>query len=228
MEEDLHYNLHTFETLCLTKQFEKASAFFNERKMDNSHLDKALVKVSKYGLVDAVDYLLKKGADIHTSNDIALSEACAGEHLELVKFLVQNGADVCADESIALCNTCRRGYLDIVKFLVANGADVTARDNLPIVWAHYHDQFEVVKFLLDNGADGSFLPPDTKREISFCKKMEKKRRVWAANKIGSWWIPICHNLVDTEDGKTRLRKPDEVVETRMMKKAWKRVEEMCK
>jgi ankyrin repeat protein len=49
---------------------------------------------SGHGNLPLVELLVKKGADIHHWNDMVLSSAVYGGHLDVVKFLVNNGADV--------------------------------------------------------------------------------------------------------------------------------------
>jgi hypothetical protein len=106
-----------------------------------------------------------------------------------------------------LGDAAKKGRLDMVKFLVENGA---RNFNTAVVTASENGNVEVVKYLVDQGVEHVFTPHE-KKWLSFCEKVENKRRVKAVNTIGSWWIPFCYDL-NRECGR------------RMMERSWKRVE----
>ncbi|XP_071133926.1 protein phosphatase 1 regulatory subunit 12A-like isoform X47 [Mytilus edulis] len=90
---------------------------------------------------DEVLQLLKKGADINTSNIdglTALHQACIDDNLDMVEFLVQHSADVdvCDNEGwTPLHATASCGFTEIARYLIKEGANVAAVNNdgdLPI------------------------------------------------------------------------------------------------
>ncbi|XP_014261423.1 protein phosphatase 1 regulatory subunit 12A isoform X2 [Cimex lectularius] len=89
----------------------------------------------KAGDKEEIQRLLKKGADIHTSDVdglTALHQACIDDNLDLVEFLVENGADVNKGDNegwTPLHATASCGFLSIAKYLIENGANVAAVNN---------------------------------------------------------------------------------------------------
>jgi len=160
---------------------------------------------SQFGHLEVVKFLFEKGVDIHADNELSLRWASAKGHLEIVKFLLEKGAVI--DSAIEFA--CFGCHLELVKFLVEKGANV----NFGLRNARFTKHFEIARFLIQKGADRSLLTRKTMRYVSFCEKVENRRRIAAANKIGSWWIPICYDL-NRECGK------------RMMERSWTRVEAM--
>ncbi len=75
-------------------------------------------------------------------------------YLDAVKFLVDKGADVQAYDNYAICLAAQNGHLDMAKFLVDRGADVQADNNYAVLHASKHGHLDMVKFLIDKGADG--------------------------------------------------------------------------
>jgi ankyrin repeat protein len=160
---------------------------------------------SQFGHLEVVKFLVEKGADIHADHELSLRWASAEGHIEVVKFLLEKGAVI----DYAIEFACFGCHLEVVKFLVEKGADV----NVGLRNTRFTKHFEIAKFLVKKGGDRSLLSKKTIRYVSFCEKVENRRRIAAANKIGTWWIPICYDL-NRECGK------------RMMERSWKRVEEM--
>lgn len=84
---------------------------------------------------DEVDRLIRRGADIDTTNVdglTALHQACIDDNLEMVEFLVQRGADVNRGDNegwTPLHATASCGFLSIAKFLLDHGASVSAVNN---------------------------------------------------------------------------------------------------
>jgi FOG: Ankyrin repeat len=52
-------------------------------------LNESLFMASQNGHLEVVEYLVEKGADIHTEDDEALCWASTNDHLEVVKYLVE-------------------------------------------------------------------------------------------------------------------------------------------
>lgn len=167
-----------------------------------------------YGHLEVVKVLCEHGA---TQDIIDLQEpyfqAIIYGYLSVVKFLFATNTDMPLYNDRGICLASNYGHFEIVKFLYTVGANVQAHDNLPMVYATYSYHFDIAKFLYQRGASIKFASQEGKRYLQFCDKMEAKRRIWAVNKIGSWWIPICYDL-NRDCGK------------RMMEKGWNRIEDM--
>jgi ankyrin repeat protein len=161
------------------------------------------------GQLQVAQFLFEKGTNVNDTAGkyTALEGACIGGYIEIIKFLFENGALI--TDHRAFQAACKYGHFEIVKFLVEKGADV----NVGLRNTRFTKHFEIARFLVQKGADRSLLTRKTMRYVSFCEKVENRRRIAAANKIGTWWIPICYDL-NRECGK------------RMMERSWKRVEEM--
>jgi len=71
----------------------------------------ALIKVSEYGKLEAVKYLVSVGADDFNS---ALIKASECDNLEVAKYLVSLGADVF---NSALIKASEFGHLEVIKYL---------------------------------------------------------------------------------------------------------------
>ena len=161
--------------------------------------------------LEVVKFLVEKGAKVRVYQDLPFRTAVNRGYFDLVKFLVEKGSDVNIDDNYAICTASSIGHLDIVKFLFENGADVTARDNYSVRNASLNGWYEIVHYLVENGADKHLISEKDKRYFALLKRRDTR----AANKIGSWWIPICY------DPKRECGK-------RMAERSWKRVEEMFK
>src|SRR5437016_611167 len=115
--------------------------------------DDALIEASKAGQLEAVQQLLKEGADVHSTDDWALRWASHYGHLEVIKVLLKSGANVHAQNDLALRMASDNGYLDIVKVLLKASANVHAFDDAALKSASMNGHLEVAKELLKAGAD---------------------------------------------------------------------------
>ena len=106
-----------------------------------------------------------------------LITACVKGDLERVKVLVSQGVDVRAYD-YAVRYASYYGHLEVVMYLVSQGADVR----------------EVVMYLVSQGAPTTNISKEVRHYISFCQKMEEKRKIRAQKKIYFWWIQICYDL----------------------------------
>ncbi len=115
--------------------------------------DKGLRWASANGHLAVVKYLVERGADIHTDNNIALSFASENGHLPVVKYLVKNKADIRADNDYALRHASEYGHLPVVKYLVERGADIHALNDDALRIASYNGHLPVVKYLVEHKAN---------------------------------------------------------------------------
>jgi len=60
---------------------------------NNNDIDQLLSASAANGLLDFVQFLVSKGANIHANNDDAIRVSAKHGHLEIVKFLMAKGAD---------------------------------------------------------------------------------------------------------------------------------------
>jgi ankyrin repeat protein len=112
-----------------------------------------LREAARNGNLDAVEFHIDNGADVHEGMDQPLHSASEYGHLDVVRFLLANGADIHADSDYALQLASMNGHLETVKFLLENGANIHADDDIALTWAVEHGHLEVVKFLISSGAD---------------------------------------------------------------------------
>src|SRR5574343_216728 len=102
----------------------------------------------EYGILDAVKYLHRKGANIN----VPVYKAVRKGHLDIVKYLHKNGADITAYNNYAVLIAAMKGELATVKYLHKNGSDITVNSNYAVRWANIYGHKKVVKYLLANGA----------------------------------------------------------------------------
>lgn len=115
----------------------------------------ALVWASLYGHREAVELLLKHGADINCGDGLqntALSAACSEGHEGIAKFLLTSGANITDG---CLTGACTGGYRQIVHMLLEYGVDTNAGDGSALQYASNRegDDETIVSMLLKNGAD---------------------------------------------------------------------------
>ncbi len=113
----------------------------------------SLTEAAEAGYLDIVEYLIKKGADVHAVNDRALRFAAREGHLAVVQYLVSQGANIHAYDDAAVNFAATHGRLATVKYLVEQGADVHAGDDIAVRMAAEKGHLDVVKYLVSEGAD---------------------------------------------------------------------------
>jgi ankyrin repeat protein len=187
--------------------------FLADKGIVHTNNDYALIWAASSGHLEVVKYLVEKGLDIHFKDDNALIWAASNGHFEVVKYLVEKGADIHAKDDQPCQYACVFGHFKIAKYLLEKGAHIHAGNDYGFRRACHNGHFQVSRFLIEKGCDISLIPEIDRnkvmRYITLCGKVEKR----AANKIGSWWIPICYDL-NRECGK------------RMMERSWERVKAM--
>ena len=116
-----------------------------------------------FGKVDAVRFLLNRGADANARSGNAMANtplhaAAAGRAPDVIQVLIDHGANVNARQHggwTAMHASAQNGDLESAKALVAGGADVGARaDNnqCPLDLALTKGQQAMVEYLEANGA----------------------------------------------------------------------------
>ena len=109
---------------------------------------------NRYNLftVNTVEYLIKKGANIHVNDGYALKYSAEHGHLDIVKCLIKNGANIHAGGDYALISSAASGHLDIVKYLIENGANIHAGGDYALRYSERNRHRDIVKYLIENGA----------------------------------------------------------------------------
>ena len=153
-------------------------------------MESPFVEECKSGDLEVVMYLVSQGADVQNRDNWAVREASKNGHLEVVKYLVSQGADVQAKDNWAVRVASQNGHLEVVMYLVSQGAD----NNWAVQQASANGHLEVVKYLVSQGAPTTAISKKAHQYLSFCKRMEQKKRIRAQKKIYFWWIQICYDM----------------------------------
>ena len=114
--------------------------------------------------IDAVDRLLRAGADVHATTRYGVTPiwlAASNGSAAMIERLLQSGADArttnAENGETVLMMAARSGRADAVTLLLAHGADVSVaeriRDQTALMWAAAQQHPAVVRLLLDQGAD---------------------------------------------------------------------------
>ena len=124
----------------------------------------------------------------------AFIRACQSGDLEAVKTLMPQGVDGQDINNWAVQLASSNGHLEVVKYLVSQGADIYTDNNWAVRWASKNGHLELVKYLVSEGAPTTDISEKARHYLSFCKRMEEKKRIRAQKKIYFWWIPICYDI----------------------------------
>jgi len=117
------------------------------------------------GHKDIIQYLIKKGADIHAQDSDGSSPlywAANFGHEEIVTTLIKNGAEVNSQNNFGITplhGAAFKGYTDIVKLFIEKGSEINVKNNYqgrtPLQNAIEAGHSEIVKILLENNADAN-------------------------------------------------------------------------
>ena len=77
-----------------------------------------LTEAAEKGELAVIKYAVKRGTDIHWSNELALREATEKGHLEIVKFLVQSGANIHIGNDMSLRLAIQTNHSEMIHFLM--------------------------------------------------------------------------------------------------------------
>ncbi|MCB9228317.1 MAG: ankyrin repeat domain-containing protein [Deltaproteobacteria bacterium] len=128
------------------------------------HKDRLLRLASQHGPIDAVKFLIERGADVNQPDSggrTALLWAVNHNRADVIELLVENGADVNqADHMLntPLFRAVQNNRINLVEFLIANGADVnrTNRNGLsPLSFALQYNRINVLELLIENRANAN-------------------------------------------------------------------------
>ena len=166
------------------------------------HLYNELRTACTQNRLEDVKSLVERGANPHAFGYIHFISSVASGHLKIVEYLYSIGANIRVNNDMALKHAIVNGHLEIVKYLLSLGADT---ENMGIIYLAYA-RFEIVKYLISKGVSIELVEDERcKRYLSFCERMEEKKRIRAQKKIYYWWIQICYDP-ETNVGKRMLEK----------------------
>ena len=133
-----------------------------EWEEDNSSLEDHLVQSVTSGCTEAVEFLLKTGADpsnLDAYGRCVLGIASVAGSTKIAKMLIDAGASVNANgpERTPLMLACKKGHKDTVHLLLQSGADPnlqTGASQTALLSVDYSNQcaFSIVRSLLEAGA----------------------------------------------------------------------------
>jgi ankyrin repeat protein len=153
--------------LAIMYSFYSWARFLINRGIDCNGRDQMLVTplqlVSRYGILDMLILLHKKGAHIDAldiESATPLMDACINGHCQVVKYLYSAGADICLVEKTNCCNAfmlaINMNQLKVVKYLHSVNAHTEHRakgGRSPICIACSAGSLKVLKFLVKEGDD---------------------------------------------------------------------------
>jgi len=120
--------------------------------LSQTDLDQMFIDAAISGDNDEVEKALKRGADIHADDDMALGQAAGNGHKETVALLLERGADIHAKYDRALLWAVEYGCNETVALLLGRGADIHVGNDLALRLAARDGHKERVALLLDRGA----------------------------------------------------------------------------
>ena len=135
----------------IPEEFLKYEKQIQRQGLLNNKLKDA-VKQEETPNLEYVKDLIRKGANVRTSNNLAIRWASAKGHVEVVKILLSDKrVDPTADDNYAFQWASEYGQVEVVKILLSDKrVDPTAGNNLAIRVASANGHVEVVKILLSD------------------------------------------------------------------------------
>ena len=117
------------------------------KKVPKKNHKKSKTIIKKTSPHGNVEYKIKVGDD-----DTKFTVAAREGHIEAVKWLIEKGADVNQADNEGLQHAAEAGHLAMVKLLVQHGADVFAVDmNRVMGLGKGNEHSNIVDFLMDEG-----------------------------------------------------------------------------
>jgi hypothetical protein len=114
-----------------------------------------------YNNIDAVNYILSKGADINlrdpSNGETPLMMAAAHDNLQMIKLLIEKGADVNIrnnNNDLPIHRCAEYGNLEIAKFLAENGSSLNVNNsdgNTPLKISEKYSNISIADYLRSKG-----------------------------------------------------------------------------
>ena len=157
----IHYAIHGD---CSKEVLQSIIDFGADVNATNTENCSVLMLASKKGNVDAMNVLLRAGANMALKNingDTWIHHAVNGDcSKEVLKLIIDQGTDVNAtnkENCSALMLASKKGNVDVMNVLLREGADQATEDSFGFSWIHYavlgDCRKEVIQSVLDHGAD---------------------------------------------------------------------------
>jgi ankyrin repeat protein len=122
----------------------------NIRREDNY----ALCIAVENNHLEVIEYLIEKGADIHSNDNHILRHAAKAGYLDIVKFAIGKGGISQADIDRALCTAIQYNHIAIVEYLVETAsANIHANNESPLIIAAQYRQFDMVEYFVKKSAN---------------------------------------------------------------------------
>ncbi len=144
-----------------SEDFDINTEFYNDLKKYD-YYETPLMVAAKYGNIQIVSYLIKRGADVEAKNNdhcTALMYAADGGHTQTVVLLVNNGAKINAtnkDGKTALMFAASNGYSETVISLAGTGINLNIQDSTDctaLIHAAMNNHPKALIALVEMGAD---------------------------------------------------------------------------
>jgi ankyrin repeat protein len=114
--------------------------------------DMALNLATEYNYPDIVNYLVEKGADIHSNDNQVLHYAAQMGYLTIIKLAI-NGVDQ-DDIDRALRTAVKYKQIHIAKYLIEEAkADIHTEDEFPLSVSIEYKDFDMVQYCVEKGAN---------------------------------------------------------------------------
>ena len=114
---------------------------------------------AEYGHSEAVDVMLKHGADSNSPSRYGVTPlhiAATNGHLETTQLLLRNGGKLNSrdiEDFLPLHRAAEMGHTEVVKFILHNGGSIATKTGDGQTLLHLATCLELVSYLVQNGAD---------------------------------------------------------------------------
>ncbi|MCK4319668.1 ankyrin repeat domain-containing protein [Candidatus Micrarchaeota archaeon] len=181
-------------------------------------LNVELLKAAEKGDMEAVELLIKKGANVNTKINFGRTPliGAAGEgHTETVKLLIQKGAEVTAKNNYgetALIGAAHNGHTETAELLIQKGADIDAKNNsglTALMHATGKGHTETVELLIREEADVNARNNDGGTALTYAVIFRQTKTIKlliknGANVVYAYGHPIAKTIII----KLREEKPE--------------------
>jgi ankyrin repeat protein len=121
-----------------------------ERMNKRTYLKKknsTLTEAASEGNLLGVEYLLQNGADLEREGYIALFQAAANNHLNVVRYLMIKGVDISGINGYYMLSAViSNGHIDVLKYLLENDVEYLTAENMV---ADAFEHMDIVNYLLE-------------------------------------------------------------------------------
>ena len=162
------------------------------KKTTSKEINEKYIQAIRDGDINLIKVCVKKGADIHYQEDMALDTATRFDNLEVLKFLVE---ELKLDPKInfrCIRDAATHNNMEMLKYLVEScQVDSTMKDNCAINCAIMADKLEAMIYLQSHGANPNVLVMESssRLEPENPSLIEKPKKPYLQHKnLNSCWI----------------------------------------